>query len=118
MRECRPRSRLDGPERNPQFLRDLALGEVAPVGEGDHLALALRQGLERAVDAPLDPRPLGTLVRAGLERGLLGRLRRRLVARSAAVDDCVPRPPVEPRSAGPPLRLLSPRPPPDPNQRL
>src|SRR2546423_15175959 len=83
MRERRPRARLHGPERNSKLVRDLALREVAPVGEGDHLALALGQRLESAVDAPPHPRALGALVWAGFEHRLVGRLRWRLVDSAA-----------------------------------
>src|SRR5262249_1977806 len=83
-----------------------------------HLALALRQCLEREVDAPLHPGPLGALVRAGVERRLFGRLRRRLVAGAAAVDNRVSSDSVEPRGAGPALGLVRPRGAPDGNERL
>src|SRR5436190_6143907 len=118
MRERRPRARLHGPKRNSELVRDLALGEVAPVGEGDHLALALGQRLERAVDAPLHPRALGALVRAGVERRLVGRLRGRLMARAAAIDDRVARDAVQPRGAGPAFGLVRPCGAPDRDERL
>ncbi len=101
MRERAARARLHGTERNPERLGDLALREIAPVRERDHLALALRQRLERAVHPPLRPRLLGALVRAGLERRLVGRFGRRLVPGAAAIDDRVARDAVEPRRAGP-----------------
>ena len=52
------------PSGIPSRVGDLALREVAPVGERDHLALPLRKPLERAVHLPLRPRLLGALVRA------------------------------------------------------
>ena len=62
--ERRARARLDRPERDAEELGDLALREPAPVGEGDHLALALGQLLERAVHAPGDPALLGLVAGA------------------------------------------------------
>ena len=50
-----PRPRLHRAERQVQILRDLALGQPALVGELDHRALVLGQGLERPMDAPRDP---------------------------------------------------------------
>src|SRR5438094_5740954 len=118
MRKRRARARLHGPERNSEFLGHLALREVAPVGERDHLALALGQRLECAVDTPLYPGAFGALVGPGLERGLVRRLGRRLVACAAAVDDRVARDAVQPRRARPAFRLVRARRPPDRDERL
>src|SRR5438874_1046771 len=52
VRERRTRARLHRAERNPELRGDLALREVAPVGERDHFALAVGKRLERAVHAP------------------------------------------------------------------
>src|SRR5581483_4390160 len=65
-----PRARLHGPERDPEELRDLALGEPAPVGERDHLALPFVQLLEGTVHTPRHPALLGEVARAWLPRRL------------------------------------------------
>src|SRR5438105_15815206 len=118
MRKRRARARLHGPERNSEFLGHLALREIAPVGERDHLALALGQRLERAVHAPLHPRAFGALVGTGLERRLVGRLGRRFVARTAPVDDRVARDAVQPRRTRTALGLVGAGRPPAGSERL
>ena len=65
-RERAARARLDRAEGDMQKLRDLALGEPAPVRELDHRPLVLGQELDRAVHTPREPRRLGLLGRAVL----------------------------------------------------
>src|SRR5438270_4423692 len=66
--EAKPHPALDGPERHAEHLRDLRVREPAEVGEVDHLALLVGQGLDRLADRP-------RLVAPGnLELGALGRL--------------------------------------------
>src|SRR5207342_3771750 len=93
------RPRLDRSEGDAEVRRDLGLRESAPVGELDHVALALRQVLQRAVDTPGDPVPLGEVGRAGLVRLGVGSLDGGLVTGAAAVDDRVPGDREEPRAS-------------------
>ena len=90
---------LTVPSGMPRNSATSTLREAAPVGERDHLALALRQLLERPVHAPRDPALLGAVGRAGFVRRLVRDLRRHIGARARAVDDRVAGDGVEPRRA-------------------
>src|SRR5213076_1223432 len=100
---------LDRPEWNPEEVGHLALRQAAPVRELDHVALALRQALERAVDPPRDERRLGPLRRAEVERGSVRNLRRRIGPIPRAIDDCVSCDRVQPRRTRAAFGAIRPR---------
>ena len=96
---------LTVPSGMSQALGDLALRELAPVRELDHVPFVLRQLLDRAVDAPGEPRRLGALVRAGAGRRLVVEISTAGSGRApGAVHDRVARDRVEPGGARPPRR--------------
>src|SRR5437763_988245 len=86
---------------------DLGLREPAPVGELKQRTFVLRELLQRAMDAPGDPRALSFVWRAGLGRRLVGGLGRGLGPCSRAVDDRVSCDGIEPGSPRPALRPVA-----------
>src|SRR6266566_8023078 len=90
---------LDGAERDVQEIGDLGLREPAPVSELEQGALVLGQLLQGPMDAPGEPGALRLVRRARFRRGLVGHLGRSFRLGARAVDNCVSRHRVEPRSA-------------------
>src|SRR5262249_24106676 len=97
---------LHGPERDLEKAGDLALRQLAPGGELEHLALAVRQLLERPVHAPGAPARLRALLRARLGRDRLRHLRPRPCAGTTAVGERVARDGVGAGRAGAALGIV------------
>ena len=109
---------LDGSERNVEELRNLALGETAPVGELDQLPLVVRQLCEGAMHPPGGPARLGAFRRARILRRFVDRLRGGLAERTPPVDDCVAGDGVQPGRAGATILAVAPGRAPHRSERL